>query len=100
MRRLRQTASRSPLGRAPEMSRCAEESSMSSIPFRLARPVAGNQGVEVVILPDAVDTQVGAQESLASESGFFKQTHRALVVRNTGCLDPVQPQRFEAVRDE
>ena len=51
---------------------------MSSVPFRLARPVAGNQGVEVVILPDAVDTQVGAQESLASESGFFKQTHRTL----------------------
>ena len=66
--------------------------------FKLGRSIAGDQRVEIMILPYAVDSQVGSQKSLALESGFFKQAHRAQVVRNTGCLDPVQPQRLEGMR--
>src|SRR5690606_14777388 len=37
------------------------------------------------------------EQSFASESGFFKHANRAVVAGNTCCLQPVQPERIEAV---
>ena len=64
---------------------------ISPVSSRLGRSPR-DQRVEIMILPHSVDSQVGSQQSLAPESGFFKQAQRAKVVRKTGCLDPVQPQ--------
>src|SRR5262245_33622278 len=69
-------------------------------PVSIAPVVSRDQRIKIVILPYPIDSQVGSEQPFALESGFFKQAQRTKVVRNTGCLDPVQPQHLEGVRDE
>ena len=72
---------------------CAKNQSFAEAGAR----IVGDQGVEIVIVPDAVDSQIGSQQSFATKSGFFKHADRSLVVGNTGGLDAVQPERLESV---
>src|SRR5690606_26256296 len=48
-----------------------------------------------MVLPEAIDPEIGSQRSFAPESGFFKHTDRPGVAGNTGSFDPVQPQRIK-----
>src|SRR5690606_36305414 len=58
--------------------------------------VVDDAGIEIVVLPDAIDLQVRPQQSFAPESGFFKHADRSNVFGNTGSFDPVQLQLAES----
>src|SRR6476660_837679 len=51
-----------------------------------------------MILPDSVDAQITTGIAFPTEASPLQQTDRGNVVGNTGCFQPVQPQRAEAVR--
>ncbi len=51
--------------------------------------------VEKMILPDAVDAEVGARKAFPLEPDSFQQFDGSFVVRQAGGLDPVQAQNGE-----
>src|SRR5690606_37722545 len=59
--------------------------------------VACDQGVENMVSPLPPDPQKFLHIAFTLKSGFFKQTDGAVVLRNTGCLDPVQGELAEDV---
>ena len=51
----------------------------------------------MMILPDAIDTQIGPQQAFAFESGFFKHANGPFVARNACCLDTVETLRRKRI---
>src|SRR4051794_8884573 len=88
------TASALPRRQRRTAARCAGNSSKSALRSSTGR-IVRDPGVEVMVLPDAVDPEIGSKKSFAPESGFFKHADRPGIVGNTGRFDPVQPQRIE-----
>src|SRR5690606_3274457 len=63
--------------------------------FLLWLTLAGDQRVEVVVLPGTVDPEIGPEQAFAPKSGFFKHAHRAPVAGDARRLEPVQPECAE-----
>src|SRR6185437_2566935 len=59
-----------------------------------------DSGVKQMVLPGPVDAQIAARIALALEARFFKQTDRSGIGRYAGRLQPMQPQRAEAERNQ
>src|SRR6185437_2731606 len=59
-----------------------------------------DSGVKQMVLPGPVDAQIAARIALALEARFFKQTDRSGIGRYARRLQPMQPQRSEAERNQ
>src|SRR6476646_669619 len=61
--------------------------------------IAFEQAVEHMILPRAVDAQIGARETFAAEACAFEQPDRCLVPRQARRFDAMQAQRCKSKAD-